>query len=135
MSSYKGCLKETGLKETSKAKIKALIAHLYLRGLYGVNQHDIELLFSAGVGPNVFGVTMYQQRMKFILPHITFDDREQRQEHWSFLKCSTKTTQSTSFRQYGPNKRRRYGFLLKSLFGSRFIYTQGITLRGKTRTR
>ena len=33
----------------------------------------------------------------------------------TFFKCSTKTTQSTSFRQYHPNKRHRYGFLLKSL--------------------
>ena len=71
--------------------MKALIAHLYLRGLYGVNQHDIELLFSAGVGPNVFGVTMYQQRMKFILPHITFDDKEQRQEHWSTERFAAAT--------------------------------------------
>lgn len=33
----------------------------------------------------------------------------------TFFKYSTKTTQSTSFRQYYPNKRHRYGFLLKSL--------------------
>lgn len=41
----------------------------------------------------------------------------------TFFKCSTKTTQSTSFRQYHTNKRHSYGFLLKSLNDLRGFFT------------
>ena len=70
-----------------------------------MDHHDIELMFSAEVGPNVFDATMSQKRMKFLLPGLSFDDKEQRevgqlinsQQHVTFLKHLTKTVQSTSY--------------------------------------
>ena len=46
------------MKEASKEEIKALIGLIYLPGLKGVSRHEIEQLFSAEVGPNVFDATM-----------------------------------------------------------------------------
>ena len=72
--------KYTWLKETTVIEIRALVGLMYLRGLYGMNHHDIELLFTNSIGPNIFGATMSQQRMKFLLAHITFDERADRAE-------------------------------------------------------
>ena len=58
--------KYTWLKETTIIEIQAFVGLMYLRGLYGLNHHDIELLFTNSIGPNVFGATMSQQRMKFL---------------------------------------------------------------------
>ena len=63
------------LKQTTKEELKAFIGLGYFRGLYGMNHHNIELLFKSGIGPDIFGATMSQQRMKFLLAHITFDDK------------------------------------------------------------
>ena len=53
-----------------------------MRGLLGLNHHDVELLFSKHAGPDVFGATMSQQRMKFLLANITFDDPDERAQCW-----------------------------------------------------
>ena len=48
-----------------------------MRGLLGLNHRYVELLFSKHAGPDVFGATMSQQRMKFLLANITFDDPDE----------------------------------------------------------
>ena len=58
-----------------------------MRGLLGLNHHDVEQLFSKHVGPDVFGATMSQQRMKFLLANITFDDPDERAQGFN-KKCS-----------------------------------------------
>ena len=68
-------LKYTWLKQTTKKELKAFTGLVYFRGLYGMNHHNIELLFKSGIGPDSFGATMSQQRMMFLLAHITFDDK------------------------------------------------------------
>ena len=75
--------KYTWLKETDKSEIRAFIGLLYMRGLLGLNHHDAELLFSKYAGPDVFGATMSQQRMKFLLANIAFDDPDERAQCWS----------------------------------------------------
>ena len=70
--------KYTWLKETGKSEITTFIGLLYMRGLLGLNHHDVELLFTKHAHPDVFGATMSQQRMKFLLANITFDDHDER---------------------------------------------------------
>ena len=53
-----------------------------MRGLLGLNHYDIELLFSKHPGPDVFGATMSQQRMKFLPADITFDDLDESAQCW-----------------------------------------------------
>ena len=65
-------------KETRYPGMRALIGLIYLRGLYGMNHRNIELLFAKHIGHDIFGATMSQQRMKFLLANITFDDPEER---------------------------------------------------------
>ena len=72
-----------------------------MRGLLGLNHHDVELLFSKHAGPDVFGATMSQQRMKFLLANMTFDDPDEHAQcsgqvitllrQGNFLRVSTRT--------------------------------------------
>ena len=144
--------KYTWLKETTKTEIKALIGLIYLRGLYGMNHRNIELLFAKDIGIDIFGATMSQQRMKFLLANITFDDPDERAQNWPsdrfaaarplFEKFNSNCSKyvypseyltidetlypmrhQIAFRQYNPNKPHKYGLLLKSLNDSRVPYT------------
>ena len=74
--------KYTWLKETDKSEIRAFIGLLCMRELLGLNHHDVDLLFSKHAGPDVFGATLSQQRMKFLLVNITFDDPDERAQCW-----------------------------------------------------
>ena len=47
-----------------------------------MNHHNIELLFKSDIGADVFGAKMSQQRMRFLLAHITFDDKIKRKDRW-----------------------------------------------------
>ena len=100
----------------------------------------------------MFGATMSQQRMKFLLASITFDDPDERAQCWpgdrfavarklfeSFNKNCFKFLYHSeflllaetlysmwhqiAFRQYNPNKPRRYGLLVKSLNDARVPFT------------
>ena len=62
--------------------MRALIGLIYLRGLYGMNHRNIEFMFAKHIGHDIFGATMSQQRMKFLLAKITFDDPEERAQNW-----------------------------------------------------
>ena len=62
--------KYTWLKQTRKKELKAFIGPVYFRGLYGMNQHNIELLFKSGIGPDIVGGTMSQQQ-KISTKHCT----------------------------------------------------------------
>ena len=74
--------KYTWLRETDQSGIRAFIALLYMRGLLGLNHHDVELLFSKHAGVDMFGATMSQQQMKFLLANITSDDPGKRAQCW-----------------------------------------------------
>ena len=123
-----------------------------MRELLGLNHHDVDLLFSKHAGPDVFGATLSQQRMKFLLVNITFDDPDERAQCWpsdrfaaarklfeSFSKNCSKflypseflsldetlylIRHQIAFWQYNPNKLHRYGLLVKSLNDERVPFT------------
>ena len=123
-----------------------------MRGLLGLSHHDVDLLFSKHAGSDVFGATLSQQRMKFLLVNITFDDPDERAQCWpsdrfaaarklfeSFSKNCSKFLYPPEFLsldetlypirhqivfwQYNPNKLYRYGLLVKSLNDARVPFT------------
>ena len=59
--------KYTWLKQTTKGELTAFIGLVYFKGLCGMNHHNIELLFKYGIGLDIFGATISQQRMRFLL--------------------------------------------------------------------
>ena len=67
--------KYTWLKQTTKEELKAFIGLVYFRPLYGMNHHNIEFLFKSGIGMDIFGATMSQQGVRFLLAHIAFHDK------------------------------------------------------------
>ena len=75
--------KYTWLKQTTKEELRAFIGLVYFRGLYAMNHRNIELLFKSGIGPDIFGATMSQQQMWFLLAHITFGDKSTRKDRWA----------------------------------------------------
>ena len=124
---------------------------LYFRGLFGMNRHNLNILFSDKAGPPVFSATMSRDRMKFLLSTLTFDDPETRNEKWQYdhfaaarpifemfnsntskylfpsLYLSIDETlypmrHQIAFRQYNPSKPYRYGLLLKSPNVVSFLY-------------
>ena len=128
-----------------------------------MNHHNIELLFKSGIGPDIFGATMSQQRMKFLLAHITFDDKSTCKDWWPsdrfaawrdifeiFNKnCSKYVIPSEylainetlypmrhqmAFRQYNKKKPHKYGLALTSISHPRFLfYLQSCFLFRQTR--
>ena len=129
--------------------MKAFIRLVNFRVLYGMNHHNIELLFKSGIGQDIFGATVSQQRMRFLLAHIAFDDKSRCKDQWlsdrfaagrdifeMFNKNCVIPSEylaidetlypmrhQKSFRQYNPKKPHKYGLLLKSINDSRFHFT------------
>lgn len=147
---------ETGkyphVKVVDATDIYALIGLMYMRGLYGLNNHSINLLFSDKKGLPVFGATMSRMRYEFMMKHLCFDDFETRNERWKhdrfaairglFEKCNEifgaavvpedyisldetlyPTRNQVNFKQYNPDKPAKYGILFKSLNCARYPYT------------
>ena len=72
------------IKPTNIFELRALIGLLFFRGLFGLNHHGVNILFSDKAGPPVFSATMSDDRMKFLLSTLTFDNPETRQEKWPY---------------------------------------------------
>ena len=62
--------------------VDRIIGLMYLRGLYGLNKHDVRLLFSHDRGIPIFGATMSRLRFLFIMRHFSFDDVNTREQRW-----------------------------------------------------
>ena len=62
--------------------LRAFLGIAYIRGLYHMNGHQIDTLFSDIHGHPVFSATMSRQRFQFILANLTFDDAEDRPARW-----------------------------------------------------
>ena len=132
--------------------IQAFIGIMYFRGLYGLNNHHLNILFSEKQGPPVFGATMSRQRFEFISSHICFDDIHTRNERWShdrftcmreiLEECNKNFSRAVvpadyltidetlyamrnqiAFKQYNPDKPAKYGMLYKSINSARYPYT------------
>ena len=117
-----------------------------------MNHHNIELLFKSGIGQDIFGATVSQQRMRFLLAHIAFDDKSTCKDQWlsdrfaagrdifemfnkncvkyvipsEYLAIDEKLYPircQIAFRQCKPKKPHKYGLLLKTINGSRSPFT------------
>ena len=140
------------IKPIDKIDLLSTIGLMYFRGLYGLNQHDIRLLFSPNRGMPIFGATMSRLRFQFITRHLSFDDINTREERWKkdrftamreiFEQCNKNFGKAlvpedyisldetlypartqVSFKQYNPDKPAKYGVLFKSLNCARYPYT------------
>ena len=134
--------KYPSIKQTNIFELRALIGLLYFLGLFGMNRHSSNILFSDKGGPPVFSGTMSCNRMKFFLSTLTFDNPETRIEKWPYdrfavarpifemLNSNTSkyflhslclsvdetlypVRHQIAFQQYNPSKPHRYGLLLK----------------------
>ena len=65
------------LGKTAQLRMRALIGFIYLSGLYGLNHHKIDILFSDKTGPSIFGVIFSRNRVKFLLASISFICRDE----------------------------------------------------------
>ena len=72
------------IKPKNIFELRALIGLLYFRGLFGMNHHSLNILFSDKARPPVFSATMSRDRMKFLLSTLAFDDPEARKEKWPY---------------------------------------------------
>ena len=72
------------IKPTNIFELRVLIGLLYFRGLFGINHHSLNILFSDKAGPPVFSVTMSLDRVNFLLSTLIFDDPETHKEKWSY---------------------------------------------------
>ena len=140
------------LKPVDRTDVLSVIGLMYLRGLYGLNKHDVGLLFSHDRGIPIFGATMSWFRFLFIMRHFSFDDVNTREQRWKkdmfaalrqvFEMCNKNFGEAlvsvdyisldetlypartqVSFKQYNPDKPAKYGVLFKSLNSARYPYT------------
>ena len=136
--------------------MRALTGFMYLRGLYGLNRHKIDIPFSDKTGPPIFGAIFSKIRVKFLLASISFISKDECIKNIPkdrFTSCCPMfelfnancskylvstlymTTDETlypmhhqiAFRQYDANKPHKYGLLCKSLNDTRFSFTYKTT--------
>ena len=139
-------------KSTCSSEILAVIGFLYLRGLLGLNNHDVAILFCNLTGNPVFGATMSKSRFKYLFSNISFDDFKTRTQRWVYDRftdirdvfesfnhnCSSCVVPGDflsldetlypmrtriGFKQFNPNKSAKYGLLFKSINACRYPYT------------
>ena len=144
--------KYTYLKTTDAFEMRAFIGFIYLCGLYKLNHHDLDILFSDKAGPPIFGAIFSRDRAKFLLASLSFITREECAINFPTdrfasarpifemfnASCSKYLVPSRyltvdetlypmrhqiAFQQYNPNKPHKYGLLCKSLNDSSFPYT------------
>ena len=137
------------MKPVDRIDVLSVIGLLYLRGLYGLNKHDVRLLFSHDRGIPIFGATMSRLRFLFIMRHFSFDDVNTREKRWkydrfaalrqAFKMCNKNFSEAlvsvdyisldetlypartqVSFKQYNSDKPVKYGVLFKSLNSVRY---------------
>ena len=140
------------LKLVDRIDVLSVIGLMYLRGLYGLNKHDVRTMFSHDRGIPIFGATMSRLWFLFIMRHFSFDDVNTREQRWKndrfaalrqvFEMCNKNFGEAlvpvdyisldetlypartqVSFKQYNPDKPAKYGVLFKSLNSARYLYT------------
>ena len=131
------------------------------RGILGLNNDSVDVLFSDKAGHPVFRATMSRNRFKLLLSNLMFDDQLERIQKWSSdrftairtlyemfnLNCMKHVVPSEflsldetqypmrnqiSIKQYNANKPAKYGLLFKSINDARYPYTsQSLVYSGK----
>ena len=136
----------------SSSEIFAFIELMYLRGLLGLANHKINVLFNNLTGNDIFGATMSKNRFAFLYTHITFDNITSRPERWLYDRfaafreifehfnhnCSRciipdeylsldetlyPMRVEIGIKQFNPNEPAKYGILFKSINACRYPYT------------
>ena len=73
-------MKETGkythIKPVDISDIRAAFTIMYFRGLYSLQNHSIDIVFSIKEGLPPFRATMSKRQCKFIISHLCFDNLE-----------------------------------------------------------
>ena len=140
------------VKATDLIEFQAFLGLLLFRGMYNLNNHSIDILFSNQDGLPAFGAAMSRNRFKFLFRNLCFDDSRTREERWShdrfaairylFEKCNGNFGKcmvpddflsidetlypmrtQVAFKQYNPMKPAKYGILFKSINSARMPYT------------
>ena len=125
-------------KPVDKTDMQSFFGIMCMRGLYGLNNHEISTLFSDIHGHPVFNATMSRIRFQFILANLAFDDLSVREMRWKedqfaamrcvFKECNKNFAKAMvpdfylsldetlypirnqiSFRQYNADKTAKYG--------------------------
>ena len=108
---------------------------MYMCGLYGMNHHLIDSVFSPDSGPPVFRPTMSQQRMDFLLSSITFDDPKVFLLSDQFLSYSILTAPNMLYHHNFFHQMRHYFTWDIKLYNSVHLpnYNRGNKLSGQMR--
>ena len=144
------------IHDTDDIEIRALFGLMYLRGLMGMQNHDVKHLFSED-GHQWFGGTMSKNRFEFLLEHLSFDDLLTRKHRWktdrftafrdvfeyfnsncsrsyapgeylSIDECLAKSRLKIAFIQYNPRKPAKRGILFRSINDVEDPYTCSIVV-------
>ena len=148
--------RSTYTRPTNVHEIEALIGMLLLCGINKSNHQNAEDLFSTkGNSIEIFRLVMSLQRFRFLLRHLTFDDKDTRDERRKVDKlapvreifdlfvenCKNNFSLSAQvtidekleafrgrcgFRQYIPNKPAKYGIKIFALCDAKMHYTSNL---------
>lgn len=140
-------------KPTDIVEIRALFGLLYMAGVSHVNRQNRDDIWKRnGYGIEIFHLTMSEQRFKFLLRCIRFDDKDTRMERTAFDKlaairaifdifvtnCKNGYCLSAyvtidemlagfrgkcNFRQYIPSKPNKYGIKILAMCDAKMFYT------------
>ena len=128
------------LGKTSLLVMCALIDFMYIRDLYGLNHHKIDIIFSAKTRPPIFGAIFSRNQVNFLLASISFISRDEciknyPEDSFAFCRpifvlfnanCSKylvpmlymaidetlyQMRYQIAFKQYNPNKPYKHGLL------------------------
>ena len=84
--------------DTNEIKIRGLLGMMYYRAMINQSLESVDHLFNEELGPAPFGSAMSSHRFRFMLTHLSVDDKTTRGERWKsnrfptmrgFFVCST----------------------------------------------
>ena len=78
--------KYTYCKEADIFEIRAVFGILYLRAAKHLNLHKMSDVFSHESSLDIFQSTMSQNRFKFLIRMLSFDEKDTRAERWKYDK-------------------------------------------------
>ena len=134
----------------------AFIGFMYVRDLYGLNHHNINILFRDKTGLPIFGGILSKNRVKILLASVSFISRDECIKNFpedrfassrpmfqlfnvSYSKYYVPTLymiidevlypmrHQIAFRQYDTNEPHKYGLQCKSLNDASFPFTYKTT--------
>ena len=68
--------------DTNEIKIRGLLGMMYYRAMINQSLESVDHLFNEELGPAPFGSAMSSHRFRFMLTHLSVDDKTTRGERW-----------------------------------------------------